>query len=304
MAKSNARLTDTELATMTSRLHHPHARERAAAAKRLRRLRDPRAGAALLDALHQEIPGPVPPQPTWEVQFELVMALGWCAVTKAEPFLRDLAQREFESTMVYVGLGDALTRLGMTHAADAGPLLWCESLNRPEVLDGAFKAVALLRVVFDEGTTAQLLALPGLTAAVEPVNTWRFWPAAAAAGWKGQRWSRSLNPARRVNVWTCAKQRRAALSANTETGTRLDTEQAIVDSKGCRASRTSTGTPYERPAIRAGGVCPSPIADRRSGRPLRRGGGSQPRPHRVPVDVGLANAGVAQTPPPPDGVQE
>src|SRR5438105_5126628 len=160
MARTNARLADTELATMTRKLHHPHARERAAAAKRLRRLKDPRAGAALLVALHHEIPGRVPPQPTWEVQFELVMALGWCGVTEAEPFLRDLAQREFEATMVYVGLGDALTRLGMTHAADAAPLLWCASVNRPELLDGAFKAVALLRVVFDEGTAAELLALP------------------------------------------------------------------------------------------------------------------------------------------------
>ena len=41
------------------------------------------------------------------------------------------------------------------------------------------------RPVIDEGTAAELLALPGLTAAVEPVHTRRFWPAAAAAGRTG-----------------------------------------------------------------------------------------------------------------------
>jgi hypothetical protein len=43
----------------------------------------------------------------------------------------------------------------------------------------------MMRIVFDEATVARLLALPDLTDAAEPVDTWRFWPAAAAAGWSG-----------------------------------------------------------------------------------------------------------------------
>src|SRR4051812_541674 len=120
---------DADFPIITSGLEHPRARERAAAAKRLRRLQDPRAGKALMAALHREIPDAQPPERTWEVQYQLVMALGECGVKEAVPFLQDLAQRVFEATMVYVGLGDALMRLDRAHPTDAGPLWWCASLS-------------------------------------------------------------------------------------------------------------------------------------------------------------------------------
>ena len=113
------------------------------------------------------------------------MALAECQVTEAVPFLRDLAQRDFEATMVYVGIGDALMRLDRADPADPGPLWWCAGLGQPMLLEGAFRATAMLRIVFDEATAARLLALPGLTGVDEPIGGRRFWPAAAAAGWRG-----------------------------------------------------------------------------------------------------------------------
>ena len=101
-------MPETDIDVLLDQLSSPQARQRAAAAKRLRRLANSAAGPGLLAALHREIPDQEPPARTWEVQYQLVMALAECATEEALPFVQDLALRAFEATMVYVALGDAV----------------------------------------------------------------------------------------------------------------------------------------------------------------------------------------------------
>ncbi|MFC9288738.1 hypothetical protein ACFT0E_19100, partial [Streptomyces sp. NPDC057052] len=92
-----------------ARLGHRLSPERRSAARRLRRLADPAAGPSLLEALRREVHDPR----TWKTQYEMAMALGMCGHRPALGFLRELARRPHEATMVYAALGDAVVRLAL-----------------------------------------------------------------------------------------------------------------------------------------------------------------------------------------------
>ncbi|WP_233289190.1 hypothetical protein [Kitasatospora sp. MBT63] len=96
-------------------LGHRLSPKRRSAASRLRRLADPAAGPALLEALQTEVRD----ARTWETQYQMVMALGTCGHRPALGLLRDLARRPFEATAVYVALGDAIVRLSTPEEAAA-----------------------------------------------------------------------------------------------------------------------------------------------------------------------------------------
>ncbi|MFF2045868.1 HEAT repeat domain-containing protein [Kitasatospora sp. NPDC058170] len=160
-------------------LGHRLSPKRRSAAARLRRLADPAAGPSLLEALQREVRD----TRTWETQYQLVMALGACGHRPALGLIRELAQRPFEATMVYVALGDAVVRLS-TPDETAHSLRWCLETGTPLLADGALRAVAIQRLVLDTATIDYILDF------LDPLDAHdglRFWAAAAAAGWTGPR---------------------------------------------------------------------------------------------------------------------
>jgi HEAT repeat protein len=152
---------------------------RRSAAERLRKLGDPAAGPPLLQALRRELTD----SRTWETQYQMIMAIGACGYRPALPELYDLAQGQLGAPAAgYVPIGDALVRLDRTYPNDPAPLLWCLDIGNEQLIDGALRATAMLRLVFDDDTTNRIL---NLVAGRDPYDGLRFWVAAAAAGWTG-----------------------------------------------------------------------------------------------------------------------
>jgi len=160
--------------------------KRRGAAKRLRALADPAAGPALLESLQVEATDPQ----TWETQYQMVMALGACHHTRAVAFLEQLVLEQTAYTMLGVALGDALVRIEWT---TIGSLTAIDRLMRskaPAVIDGSFRALAILRLVPDEGLIGRIF---DRVETLDPSDHLRFWVAAAAAGWSGPRVVAYLN---------------------------------------------------------------------------------------------------------------
>ena len=152
--------------------------KRRSAAKKLRKLRDSRACSALLDALSNEISD----GRTWETQYHMVMALGECGCHKALPLIDELATRPFYHTTVLIAIGDALVRLRVRFQDDPAPIL--ELLSHagrynPELLQGAMRAVAMLRQRFDQNVVEQLFQNVIEVDSDEVM----FWTAAACPAW-------------------------------------------------------------------------------------------------------------------------
>ncbi|MER8188639.1 HEAT repeat domain-containing protein [Kitasatospora sp. NPDC094015] len=162
-----------------AQLGHRHSPKRRSAASRLRRLAGPAAGPALMEALQREVRD----ARTWETQYQIVMALGTCGHRAALGMLRDLAQRPFEATTVYVALGDAVVRLSAPDGT-VDSLRWCLGAGTPMLADGALRAVAVQRLTLDGATIDHVLDFLG---PLDPLDGLRFWAAVAAAGWTGPR---------------------------------------------------------------------------------------------------------------------
>lgn len=153
-------------------------------AKQLRKLKDPSAGPALLDALRKEIND----SRTWETQYQLIMALGECCCTEALPFIEALAQQHFDATMLYVALGDAIVRLGRAFQDDADPVLHLMQTDNHMLIDGAFRAAAMLKMKPDQDSVNAIITYINEQWPNDPplsVGAPRFWVAIAAAGWNG-----------------------------------------------------------------------------------------------------------------------
>ncbi len=152
--------------------------KRRTAAKYLRRSKDNAAGRALLNALNREVTD----SRTWETQYHMVMALGTCHYTPALPRLLELSGETFDATMVYVALGDTIVRLRVRSPHDAQPILLLMASEKESLVDGAFRAMALLRMCPDEETIGKILDYVSEFPADSGLD---FWVAAAAAGWAG-----------------------------------------------------------------------------------------------------------------------
>ncbi|MFE6905861.1 HEAT repeat domain-containing protein [Streptomyces erythrochromogenes] len=120
---------------------------------------------------------------TWETQYQMVMALGACDHRPAVPLLSELAQRPLDATTVYFA-GDSLVRLRGADEDIAAPLRWCLDRGTPMLADGALRALAVMRSVPERETIDFVL---DFLAPLEPRDGVRFWAAAAAAGWPGDR---------------------------------------------------------------------------------------------------------------------
>lgn len=169
---------DRDLSALIDQLSHAASSKRRQAAKCLRGLGDPAAGPSLLEALRRELKDPR----TWETQYQMIMALGECHCEGALPVLRDLASQPLFHTMVLVAVGDALLRLSRRAPDDPAPLLEILATANAPVIEGALRAVAMLRLKLDEHVVRIVIQY-----ASKPENeARRFWVAAAAAGWRGQ----------------------------------------------------------------------------------------------------------------------
>jgi hypothetical protein len=110
------------------------------------------------------------------------MALGEAEYSPALPYLRDLARRQFTATMLYVALGDAIVRLGRASENDPTPVLDIMATGNKMLADGAFRAVAMLRLTLDQPAVD---AIAAHVSDLDLSDFLRFWVAAAAAGWRG-----------------------------------------------------------------------------------------------------------------------
>ncbi|CAM5418842.1 HEAT repeat domain-containing protein [Streptomyces aurantiogriseus] len=156
------------------------AAKRRTAAKRLRALADEAAGSPLLRALQREMQD----LGAWETQYQLIMAIGACGYQPAVPYLSELTQHRTEVPMVHTAVGDAIVRLRAPVEGIAVPLRWCLDSGNPSLADGALRAVAMQRAVPDPATIDHIL---DFLIPLDAHDGLRFWPAAAAAGWPGNR---------------------------------------------------------------------------------------------------------------------
>jgi hypothetical protein len=171
--------TSSDLPSLIEQLRSKSSPKRRSAALKLRKLGSRAAGPALLDALKSELKDPR----TWETQYQMIMALGHSGTTEAIPLLEILAHEPFVGrTMVLVAIGDALVRLSRSSDTDAGPVLKLLSIaNVGSLHDGALRAVAMLRMRFDDAETREIIR--AVDAA--EVESRKFWLIAACPGWSG-----------------------------------------------------------------------------------------------------------------------
>ncbi len=168
----------SEISELIKLLESSSSPKRRSAAKKLRKIGDPLAGPALLDALKRELPD----KRTWETQYQMIMALGHCGYNESIPLLRILAHERFEHTMVLMAVGDAYVRLCRSSNDDPKPVFDILRIkNDDSLLDGALRAVAILRMKFRPDTVARVIEH---VTARNKESLW-FWVAAASPGWSG-----------------------------------------------------------------------------------------------------------------------
>ena len=168
-----------DLTSLLSQLEHKTSSKRRSAAKKLRKMQVAQAGSALMDALEREIRDPR----TWETQYHMIMALAECGIIDSLPLLHRIAAMDLEHTMVLLASGDAITRL--EYLANTPYCSLDKWLRRgaKELLEGSFRALAMLRLAPDEELTDRIINY-----ASEPgKEEVRFWVAAACPGWNGDK---------------------------------------------------------------------------------------------------------------------
>ncbi|MFS1438067.1 HEAT repeat domain-containing protein [Shewanella sp. 10N.286.48.A6] len=152
--------------------------KRRSAAKKLRKLKDVDAGPHLLAALEAELKD----VRTWETQYQMIMAIGECGYKPALPFINELAKQDFEATMVYVAIGDAIVRLSIENERDAAPIFKLLDTGNEMLIDGALRAMAMLKMVPSDSHIEKII---NYVAARELNQGIHFWVVAAAPGWSG-----------------------------------------------------------------------------------------------------------------------
>jgi hypothetical protein len=161
--------------------------KRESGAKRLRKLGYPEAGEALLQALWKEVSD----KRTWSVQYQLIIALGVTRTYVALPFLWELVERDFEATFLYQGLGDAILRLSYEEQGIEQALENIFATQDVRVVNGAFRAVAMLKLEPNQEIIQRIIHLARDPTAANFVRGYpndktglRYWVAVASAGWK------------------------------------------------------------------------------------------------------------------------
>ena len=176
--------------------------KRRSGAKRLRKLGDERAGPALMEALKREMKD----ARTWETQYQMIVALGACQYVDALEYFRELANEEFEATMIYVALGDAITRLSGPIDEHAETVMAMVQSGNADLADGALRAMAMQRAVPGLKVIESLIKyVTGFDVQERQRSNRRFWVAAAAPGWL------DISPQVRPFLADCAKSKNTGL---------------------------------------------------------------------------------------------
>jgi hypothetical protein len=172
-----------EMAEAVALLQHSQSPKRRSGAKRLRKLQEPAAGPALLDALIRELADPR----TWETQCEMIRALGACSYTPAVSYLDELVRKFFKARMVYFALGYALFLLKRYETVEADIVLQCIASNNDLFIAGSLEAASDLSVQLDQDMIAQVLNY--VESQPIDLSTHALWQATAlaAAVWQGTR---------------------------------------------------------------------------------------------------------------------
>jgi hypothetical protein len=179
--------TTSKLAEAIELLNNSKSLKRESAAKRLRKMCIPESGEALLQALQKEVKD----KRTWSTQYHLIAALGVVGYQEALPFLWDLTSRDLHAAILYLALGDAIFRLSLRKKPAAE--VWEEVLqtHNSMFLNGALRAIALLKLVPNDATIQSIIAVASQPEHVDDVRGYpgdrsglRYWVAVASAGWK------------------------------------------------------------------------------------------------------------------------
>lgn len=170
-------MSGTDIQPLVEQLNSKASAKRRSAAKKLRKFQSKDAGPALLEALKKELKD----KRTWETQYQMIMALGESGYIESLDFLLQLSELEFEATMVYVAIGDAIIRLNnITSLSLATSILnsWITA-DQINLLNGGLRAVAMLHLLPDKKFIQKIIQHTSL-----PKNeALQFWTAAATPGW-------------------------------------------------------------------------------------------------------------------------
>jgi len=163
---------------LTEQLADPKSAKRRSAAKKIRTSGNPEAGPILLAALQKELGD----QRTWETQYQMIMALGHCLHFKANDFLEALSH-EGRIESVQSAIGDTLFRLSDGLEGDMGKVEEFIERNDPELIQGAFQAMAVQRIVPVSENSARRIVDYGCSLKLGE-NDWAvIWLLRAVPGW-------------------------------------------------------------------------------------------------------------------------
>lgn len=166
-----------DIQELIQQLENKSSAKRRSAAKKLRKLQAVEAGPALFEALKKELED----KRTWETQYQMIMALGECGYTESLDFINDLTEHDFNATMVYVAIGDTITRLNLLMFDDIN---YCLSIvknsNNSMLIDGVLRAIAMLKLKLDNNSIETVI---NYGQALDIENNSRTWIAAAAPSW-------------------------------------------------------------------------------------------------------------------------
>jgi hypothetical protein len=152
--------------------------KRRSASKKLRKLGNVEAGPFILEALQNELKD----ARAWETQYQMIMAIGECEYKKALPFIKEISEKDFEATMVYMAIGDAIVRLSKINDSDAKPVIELFASGNTMLIDGGLRAMAMVRMVPSDSQISEIIKFVS-TYSVD--DGMRFWVIAASPGWSG-----------------------------------------------------------------------------------------------------------------------
>ena len=192
---------DEKVRTAIELLHEPRSKKREAGAKRLRKLEATEAGRDLLAALEKEVLD----ARTWATQYQLILALGHAQYEQGLPLLMDLAKRELDATILYMGLGDSIFRLALLSNSIKASLDLIHGFDNFVMTYGAYRALAMLRLIPDDDSINEIIRIASDPKGAEMLKGHpkdetgsRMWVAAACAGWKQELTAQFLSECEKI----------------------------------------------------------------------------------------------------------
>ena len=169
---------DSATEALVAQLTDSKSAKRRSAARQLRRIGDPDAGAAVLSALERELKD----VRTWETQYQMIMALGHCLHFEAIGFLERLSH-EGRVESVQSAIGNALFRLSRAAEGDLSKVEQLIERGDPELISGALEAVAMERIIPNDEEQARRIIDYGCSLELGENDWAAIWLLRAVPGW-------------------------------------------------------------------------------------------------------------------------